>query len=135
MRYAFLLSKEDIKLAKEEVLSLLDIKKFRLVNNLLFLDLDDIKLADRLAYTKKIYQFLFKSNKKNLIKEIKNFNWQSIYKGNFCVRVHKLGESTIKNLKEKELASYIWKRLKNPKVKLTNPKTSIEIPIKSYKFL
>ena len=69
-------------------------------------------------------------------KEIKNFNWQSIYKNNFCVRIHKLdsleaggGELNLRSkfmasnrgagISEKNLASYIWKKLK-----LLNPKDS-----------
>jgi len=123
MKYIFLLSKEDLRLAKEEVLSLLNIKKHKLVNNLLFLDIDNIESANRLAYTRKIYQFLFETNKKDLIKEIKKYDWQSIYKQNFCVRVHKFEGNS--NLKEKDLASYIWRKLKKPKVKLINSKTSI----------
>ncbi len=142
MKYIFLLSKEDLRLAKEEALSLFD-KKGKLINNLLFLETDNIEKADRLAYTRKVYQFLFETNKKNLIKDIKEFNWQSIYKKNFCIRIRKL--SPLKNgraalnlrskfmasqggttLKEKDLASHIWKTLKNPKVNLKNPKTSIE---------
>lgn len=124
MKYIFLLSKEGLKLAKEEVLSLFNIKKSKLINNLLFLDLNSIELANRLAYTKKIYQFLFEANKKDLIKDIKNFNWQSIYKKDFCVRIHDFSGNN--DLKEKNLASYIWKKLKQPKVNLANPKTLIE---------
>ena len=56
MKYLFLLSKEDLRLAKEEALSLFDKKKAKLVNNLLFLELDNIGLSDRLAYTRKIYK-------------------------------------------------------------------------------
>ena len=124
MNYIFLLSKENLKLAKEEVLSLFNINKFKLINNLLLLDLKNTQLADRLAYTKRIYQFLFKSNKKNLIKDAKEFDWQLIYKQNFCVRIHSLNGNT--NLKEKDIASYVWRKLKNPKVNLANPKTQIE---------
>ena len=119
MKYLFLFSKEDLRLAKEEALSLFD-KKGKLVNNLLFLDLDNIERADGLAYTRKVYQFLFETDKKNLIKKIKEFDWQSIYKQNFCVRIHN------SDLKEAKLASYIWKRLNNPRVRLINSKTSIE---------
>lgn len=133
MRYIFLLSKEDLRLAKEEVLSLFNVKKHRLINNLLFLDLNDIELANRLAYTKRIYQFLFETNENNLIRKIKNFNWQSIYKNNFCVRTHRLDNASTGGRRgwgggniEKKLAGHIWQKLKTPKVNLKNPKTSIE---------
>lgn len=122
MKYIFLLSKENIKLAKEEVLSLFNVKG-KSVDNMLFLDLEDISLSDRLAYTRKIYQFLFEADRRDLIKKINGYDWQSVYKNNFCVRIHKFNAS---NFKEKELASHIWRRLKKPKVDLRNPKTSIE---------
>lgn len=126
MRNILLLSKEDIKLSKQEATSLLNIKNFTLIENLLFLDSGNIKIAERLAYTKKIYQFLFEAKKEDLIERVNDFNWQSIYKKDFCVRIHQLNGDKSSNLKEKDLASYIWKKLKKPKVNLTNPKTSIE---------
>jgi tRNA (guanine10-N2)-dimethyltransferase len=147
MKYAFLLSKEDLKLAKHEVLSLLNTKSLKLIDNLLFLESNNIKSANRLAYTKKVYQLLFETDKKNLINKIKDFNWQNIYKKDFCVKIHKLdntptrdkqGRETLNlqskfmassngtNIKEKDLASKIWKTLTKPKVNLKNPKTSIE---------
>jgi len=138
MKYVFLLSKEDLKLAKEEVMSLIETKNPKLTNSLLFLNTDNIELANRLAYTRKIYQFLFETNKKDLIKDIKNFNWQSVYKQNFCVRMHQLDDAPTggrrgwvggTTLKEKSLAPYIWKALKKPKVKLENSKTQIEFLI------
>jgi tRNA (guanine10-N2)-dimethyltransferase len=121
MKYIFLLSKEDLRLAKEEVLSLFNIKKHKLVNNLLFLDLENIKLANRLAYTRRIYQFLFETEKKDIIIEIKKYNWMSIYKKDFCVKIHNKGR-----LEEKKLASYIWNKLDKPKVNLKKSKTPIE---------
>jgi tRNA (guanine10-N2)-dimethyltransferase len=63
---------------------------------------------------------LFETDKKELVKKVKGFDWQSIYKHNFCIRVHN------GDLKEAKLASYIWRKLRNPKVKLINSKTSIE---------
>ena len=135
MKYIFLLSKEDLKLAKQEVLSLLNIKNSKLVDHLLFLKSDSIESANRLAYTKKVYQFLFETNKKRLTKDIENFNWQNIYKKDFCVRIHNLNNIPTKDkqgrgggttLKEKHIASKIWKTLTKPKVNLKNPKTSIE---------
>ncbi len=133
MKYIFLLSKEDLRLAKEEVLSLFNVRKHRLIDNLLFLDLDNINSADRLAYTKRIYQFLFETKKVDLTENIKEFNWQSIYKNNFCVRTHRLDNISTGGrrgweggLSEKILAGYIWNKLSNPKVNLTKSTTSIE---------
>ena len=127
MKYLFLLSKENLRLAKEEILSLLKPRKHKTVKNLFILEEADISLADRLAYTRSIHQLLFETTKDNLIEDIKNFNWKLIYKDNFCVRAHNLeAGGGLAGPKEKDLASYIWKSLKKPKVNLTNPKTQIE---------
>ncbi|MBW2975702.1 methyltransferase domain-containing protein [Candidatus Woesearchaeota archaeon] len=126
MRYIFLLSKEDLRLAKEEALSLFNIKEHRLVGNLLFLDLDDAELAGRLAYTKRIYQSLFEAGQKDILDKTDGFDWQSIYKKDFCVRKYELDNSIENGLKEKEIASHIWRKLKRPRVNLTRPKTGID---------
>lgn len=134
MKYVLLLSKEDLKLAKGEVLSLFNLKKGKLLGNLLFLDLDNIEKADRLAYTRKVYQFLFESRKEELKDKVKEFDWESIYRKDFAVRIHnvddvKVGVDGVKvwtTLKEKDLASIIWRGLSKPKVNLKNSKTLIE---------
>ena len=140
MKYIFLLSREDIKLAKHEVLSLLNIKNSKLIDPLLFLETNNPELANRLAYTKKVYQFLFETNEKDLISKIKEFDWQSIYKKDFCVRVHNIHQQEVNKekeckttIKEKDLASQIWKTLNKPKVNLKNSKTSIEFFITNNK--
>ena len=61
-------------------------------------------------------------NKELDIKKIKDYNWNKVYKKNFCVRLY-----NSRKFEERELASYIWRRLKKPKVNLTNPCTKIEI--------
>ncbi len=128
MKYLFLLSKEDLKLAKEEVLSLFNTRKHKLVDNLLFLDLKDTQKAERLAYTRKVYKYLFETNKKDLTKKIKDFDWQSIYKKDFAIKTYQLeaGEGGREGINERTLAGYIWRKLKNPKVDLTKSKTQIE---------
>ncbi|MBW2982268.1 methyltransferase domain-containing protein [Candidatus Woesearchaeota archaeon] len=116
----FLLSKQNIDLSKQEVLALAKKQDFMLIDNLLILN-TNFKDYKRLAYTKEVHDLLFISNPKNLITDIKNFNWQKIYKTNFCLRVY--GNSK----KEKQLAGYIWNKLKNPKVNLKNSKTEIHL--------
>lgn len=179
MKCIFLLSGDYIDLGKEEVVSLFDVRLSKLVNKLLIVDLknNDEKLLNkifqRLALTKSIYQFLFECKIADLIKIMKNFDWSSVYKDNFCVRTYKLDDknnnnknpkiqspttseskqvdererelkaSTLSrvqfefshvtrsnpliNFSEKELASYIWHSLHNPKVDLENPKTLIQL--------
>jgi len=126
-KQVFLLSKQNIELSKEEILSLTN-KEHELIDNLLIID-TDFKDYDRLAYTKRVYDLLFIAYKKNLEEKLENFNWQSIYKTNFCLRVFN------SDLKEEELAGFIWNNIKNPKVNLKNPKTEIHIIKKGSKFL
>ncbi|MAH33099.1 hypothetical protein CL615_01780 [archaeon] len=135
MEYLFVLSKENIDIAIEEILALLNLNECILIGNLLILNIknhDKIKiLKKRLAYAKCIYSLLFESSHKNFLKNMEDFEWNKIYKDNFCIRANII--NTIKNDKiklnysEKNLASYVWKKVKNPKVDLKDPKTKIEI--------
>ncbi len=181
MKYAFVLSKEIVELAAEEVLSLTNSKKRKLINNILIADIKNKKSAnklyERLAYTNSIHSLLFESPYTEFIEKFKNFDWQSIYKGSFCVRVNNISaikEKTIrmnnelsshkkvksnktnnkipnknnsnnKNIENKNnkdakkpeeienlsseiyLASFIWRKIKNPKVDLENPSTQINV--------
>ena len=122
MKLILLLSKEHLKLAQDEAIAIIKPSKVIKSSNLLILETDNPEKANRLAYTKKIYQFLFKSSIKNIKKNMKEFDWQSIYKKNFCLRIH-----NIKEFSERKLAGYIWDKIKNPKVELSNPKTHIEL--------
>jgi len=152
MKYVFLLSGDYIDLAREEALSLFEIKKCKSLNSLLVADLNNnenefIRIFRRLALAKSIYKFLFECKVNDLIEAVKDFDWNSIYKDNFCVRVHNLDNSMKNSIKiqnqkilttsksnayggnplaEKRLAGYIWKSVKKPKVSLENPKTFVQ---------
>ena len=152
MKCIFLLSGDYINLGAEEALSLLDIKDYKLKNRLLILELNDKKIIDkvskRLALTKDIYQSLFECKIDDLIDVIKKFDWNSIYKDNFCLRKYNLDNDEITNIinkknnkksinkntkynnkkfAEKNLAGYVWRSVNNPKVNLENPKTEISL--------
>lgn len=151
MKYIFLLSGDYKELAKEEVLSLFNIKKSLMKNNLLFIDLNSnenliIGLSKRLALTKKIYRVLFECKIDDLIELMKKYDWNSVYKGSFSIRAHyidnnknamkklnkKITMNKTKNKKsnsysEKSLAKYVWRSVKNPKVDLDNPDTQIDL--------
>lgn len=118
MQYLLLLSKENLKLAKEEALSIANTKNYKLIKNYLILKAKN-KDFSRLAFTKRIYQILFITQTKNISKKIKAFNFNKYYKKDFAVR------SNITK-KEKEISSLIYEELKNPKVNLKNPKTQFE---------
>jgi len=117
MKRIFLLSKENLDLSRTEVESLAN-KKGTLVNDLLILDTNfDF---NRLAYTKKVYDLLFTSTKKQLKDKIKSFNWNKIYKKSFCIRVF----GAKKDL-ERDFAGIIWEKVLKPKVDLDKAKTNI----------
>jgi tRNA (guanine10-N2)-dimethyltransferase len=141
MKHIFLLSKENIELAKAEVLALTNYTKYDMVENLLILETDKKGLENRLAYTHRIYRFLFETNYKGLVEKMQCFDWQSVYNNNFCLRIEhldatlctnqpnrrKIASADTASFSEKELAGNVWRKLKKPKVNLTNPKTKIEL--------
>jgi len=119
MSYILQLSKEHLPLAQAEAELLLGIKGKR-EGNLLFLKKIS-PLAERLAFTKEIFKILFTCPSSSLKKGLSTFNWQKIYKKSFSVRINGKG------FNEPELASIIYKKLKDPKVSLENPKTPVHI--------
>ncbi|MFH2020766.1 MAG: DNA methyltransferase [archaeon] len=118
MKKIFLLSKQNIPLAKSEVLALTSNKKYRLHDNLLVLDATE-NLASRLGYTHSIYDLLFSCRLDVFKKKLSTYDWNKVYSGSFCVRVHG-------NHDEKEVADIIYDRLNSPKVNLKNPKSKYE---------
>ena len=167
MIHIFVLSKAMPDLAAAEALALTNVKEFKLFGNVLIINLNNEKiigkLAERLAYTNYVCSLLFESSYEDFIENMENFGWGKVYKGSFCVRVHKIGtmknssiqninytknhaneknnfnKNNVKNTKnlknseidklypEKELASFVWRKVKNPKVDLDKPKTHIDI--------
>ena len=128
MRTVFLLEKTNLALAEAEALSLINGKKIERDENLLVAENSSKEALKRLAFTSKAYRFLFSCPPKNLIKEMKSFNWDSIYKKNFSLRMVNLSSKKT-GLKEKELAGFIWRSVEKPKVDLEKPKTAIEFLI------
>src|SRR3989338_2044741 len=153
MKCILSLSGDHLDLGKEEALSLFDVKKHMLSGSLLVIDLKDGEKymnnpGKRLALTKRIYKFLFECNVDKLVGSMKNFDWNSVYSGSFFLRTCYFGgnnnensitkKSTgkkrnkrvlnkIRKYSEKNLAGYIWRSVKKPKVSLENPKTKIDM--------
>ncbi|MBN2454885.1 methyltransferase domain-containing protein [Candidatus Woesearchaeota archaeon] len=117
MYHLFVLSGENIPLAKGEIISLLKPSKYGLEGNLLLAEVNHSKLFERLALTKKSYRLLFTATRKDLLKKASSYPWQRIYKKSFSVR----------GPEEKAIASHIWRKVKNPKVDLKSASTKIEI--------
>ncbi|MDP7323430.1 MAG: DNA methyltransferase, partial [Candidatus Woesearchaeota archaeon] len=115
----FLLSKENLDLAKQEVLSLTNQDPRNEQHDNLLVAATNKNLSKRLAYTKAIYKFLFAVKPPELEETIERFPWNTIYKDDFCVRGFNL------SIEDEKLANQIWPHLEHPKTNLTNPKTTI----------
>lgn len=120
--YVFLLSGENVELAKEEVLSLSKSEDYSLDDRLLLIE-NKFDFS-RLAFSHKVYIVI--AITKDIEKEIEQINWQKYYKKDFCVRIVRLPSSTKVYYDEKFLGSLIWRKLNNPKVNLDNPTTKFE---------
>ncbi len=148
MRYIFLLSGDYIALGKEEATSLFDIRSSKLMSHLLIADLDKNGkslngISQKLALTKGIYKLLFECEAERLVDLMKDYDWNSVYKGSFCLRAHhfdgnikdskgkqpynKKMKNNQKNFSERDLSGYVWHSLRSPKVDLDSPKTKIEL--------
>ncbi|MBT5288286.1 methyltransferase [archaeon] len=101
------LSKENVDLAREEVLALCENKEFEIIKNFLICEEVDYK---RLAFTNNVFENIFVSDK------IEDIDWEKYYTGDFCIRCNITS-------KEKELAKIVWNSLKEPKVKLRGSKS------------
>ncbi len=99
----YVLSKDNIPLAAQEVLVLVCPLSYSLYENILVCD--GVCDYGRLAYTSMVLETVFVSD------TIQSVDWEKYYGGDFCVRSNVTG-------REKELAAIIWRSVKNPKVKL-----------------
>ncbi|MBI2136810.1 RsmD family RNA methyltransferase [Candidatus Woesearchaeota archaeon] len=131
MKYIFLLSGENVKFAAAEAKALFNVKDAKLNSRALIAEINDfdmIKAAD-LAYTHRICEYLFDATNANVINKTKKFNFQTIYKNNFAVRIINTGNEESK-FTEKQLGSIIWRNLGankiKPRVKLENSSTQID---------
>lgn len=118
-----LLSGEHLKLAKSEVLALAKTDEYELFDRVMIVDTEN-KLYHRLAYTHNIYEHLFNCKPEELEDYISDFDWNSVYEKDYCARIINLTGSELQN-SEKDLGSIIWRKLKNPKVRLKFTATPI----------
>ncbi|MBI5388902.1 N-6 DNA methylase [Candidatus Woesearchaeota archaeon] len=124
MNYIFLLSKENIPLAQAEVAALA--QGSARADGCLALGNVKPTLFRRLAYTQAVCRLLFSCPAPGLEKAMKGYEWKTIYKNSFCLRIHAL-DSIKKKYDEVSLAGIIWRALKEPKVRLEKSETPIRI--------
>jgi len=116
------LSQENPELARQEVLELTLNNDYEQIKDLLIIDDKlNIELYKRLGLSHATYKLLFTTNIQDINKKIKDFDWEKIYKDNFCVRLH--GDS---KKKEREFSTIIYNKISAPIVNLKNPVTKIE---------
>ena len=115
MKYILVLSKQDLRLSKFEVIEYLGLNKIVSKKELALINLSDkkAKAIKNLAYTNFAYEILFESSMKNLLSKIKKFDWQKHYKKKYCVRCVGIDVSN-----ERKYADLIWNKLRKPKVDL-----------------
>ena len=124
MKCIFLLSGEDLELAREEVLALAGTHDHWIFENVLVIDTDF--RFDRLAMTRKVYQHLFECDYKDLAKSMEEFDWKKVYAKSFSLRIMNIGHVKLHE-KEAELAKYIWEKVQEPRVDLKHSQTKVEV--------
>ncbi len=94
MEIAFLLAKNDLELSRGEVLAAVKPDSSLMHGNLLICSLpekrDVFSLQSRLAFTHSIHDVLFSCKEEEIRARMNSFPWESIYEGNFCIRIHHL---------------------------------------------
>ena len=120
--FLFKLSKEWPDLAAAEVKYLLGLKRMRVLDGCVIAEFSakKLRLAERLALTKYVYRILFECDECDLFQRFERFDWKAVVEGSFCIKA-------FKHRLEKELAKFVWIKLKNPRVDLENPDTKIVV--------
>ncbi len=128
MKFMFFLSGDNVELAKEEALAVANAKSSDLYGRILIADCRKFNF-ERLAFTHKVYGLVFISDEKGLEKKLQKTKWQKFYKDNFRVR------TKFTEYPERKIAAFVWDSLKNPKVKMDNPKTKIDLYYQDQKYI
>ncbi|NQU78363.1 hypothetical protein HQ545_01200 [Candidatus Woesearchaeota archaeon] len=124
MKCIFLLSGEDLDMARDEVMALAGTEDHWMFDNVLVLDADF--RFDRLSLTRKVYQHLFECSYADLDRMMAEYDWKKVYRNHFSLRIINLGPVKLPD-KEALLAKHIWNKVREPRVDLKHAKTKIEI--------
>lgn len=119
--YIFHLSGDNIQLARYETVFMTGALDYSFDGDLLMVGLKGVKGLDkRLGFTHSIHKLLFVCDKQSVDDAIKKFDWNKIIKADYKVFLNGDLRSS-----ERELAGFVWDRLKNPKVNLKKPKHKV----------
>ncbi|MCS7130792.1 MAG: methyltransferase domain-containing protein [Archaeoglobaceae archaeon] len=126
MRYLFLLSGENLELAKAEVLSLAKafgkILSYDLDERIFSLNFAGEQFFERLALSHEVCEAIFSCSMSELQKEFEKLSFE----GSCCVRVSGIGMKSDQEL-EKKLGAILWK--KGAQIDLRNPENLIRVYI------
>ena len=116
--YLFILSQKHLPFAAAEARTLYGAKnvsasfEYAFVKSTKKTTKEKKPLYEKLAFTKAAYELLFSCSAQKLEKYLKEYNWNKIIRGTFCVR---------SSADERKFAGIIWDSLKHPRVNLANP--------------
>jgi len=125
--HLILLSGENLKLARLEAETVLKLENTRLEGSYLHCTIptENMRLIDKLSYTKKLYEIMYVTVFSNLAISLKSYPWINCYEKNFCVRI-----TASEHFDERYYAGFVWQSLEKkvrPAVSLDNPELLIEI--------
>lgn len=111
VRVVYELLKQDVELAKTEVLEVLGNPEYELLDNYLVVGQSEVKHLF-LGYTRAVYNVLFECDEGDFDSVMSEYLWESVFAGKaesrFFVRTN-FGD-------EKKVAGFIWRSLKTPVV-------------------
>lgn len=126
MKYLFLLSGENVELAKAEIISLVrafgELNNYEVDDRILLLDYNGELFFERLALSHEVCEFLASCPLDGLRQEFEKISLN----GSCCVRVEGIGFKSDSEL-EKKLGAILWK--KGTKIDLRNPENLIKVYI------
>ncbi len=118
MKLLLELSQQDLTLSAAEALAQTRTKTYYLIDNLLIIS--TTRDLHHLAYTKRVFTYLFTCTLPRLIKRMQTYSWKKVYKNNFYVELKGTTTHT-----SKQLANIIYDQLDYPSVKMKNATTHI----------
>ena len=105
--YIFWLTRDSLELGIGEIDALGSPKSKRLIDFVLLADSKKFNF-ERLAYTRSVSEFLFECSEVELEDKIAQFDWSTIFKKEFYIRLHNTKRSTV------VIADLIWDKLQLP---------------------
>jgi tRNA (guanine10-N2)-dimethyltransferase len=117
------LSKQDIRISRYEIVCIGSLKKSTLVDGNIIL-FDKLLPFHRLAFTKSVYKVLCATAPNKLEAALNKVDLNRECKGTFAARIQRSDESLALPFSEEHFAILLWHHLSHPKVDLEHPGTT-----------